>query len=186
MRLQNIFTNPLVFYSACNWCYQHPIINGLKITKEQEKLWGNSIIHDTNNNQWTTRLGQSVVFECLDRLGENPKIPLKKKSYIPDIETDDFIYEVKTRSWTTSGTAGEKVYGTPLKYAEIPILYEKPLIIICVAYQEYEMLYGKTPIFGPNIRNKQQKFIDFYKRNDIYFDQCTNLIELLNEKQLKI
>ena len=186
MRLQNIFTNPLVFYSACNWCYQHPIINGIKITKDQEKIWGNSIIHDTNNNQWTTRLGQSIVFECLDQLGENPKIPLKKKYYVPDIETDDFIYEVKTRSWTTSGTAGEKVYGTPLKYAEIPILYEKPLIIICVAYQEYEMLYGKTPIFGPNIRNKQQMFIEFYKQNDIYFDQCTKLIDLLNEKQLKL
>ena len=48
------------------------------------------------------------------------------------------------------------------------------------------MLYGKTPIFGPNIRNKQQMFIEFYKQNDIYFDQCTKLIDLLNEKQLKL
>ena len=46
------------------------------------------------------------------------------------------MVEVKSRSWCTTGTAGEKVR-VPYKYADIPNLYNKPLMIVCVAYQEW-------------------------------------------------
>lgn len=56
----------------------------------------------------------------------------------PDLECDDYVYEIKSRTYSTSGTAGEKILGVPLKYSEVPILYGKPLKIILVAYQEQE------------------------------------------------
>jgi hypothetical protein len=181
MHIRKILTNSLAFHSACEWAATCPTINGVRMTNIEEKKWGNTIIGDNHNNQWTTKLGQALVFECLEQLGENPRMPKKKNHYLPDIETDDFIYEVKTRSWTTSGTAGEKVYGTPLKYAEIPLLYGKPLIIVCVAYQEYELLFGNTPIFGEHVRDMQEEFLDFYKQHNIEFEQCTKLVELLSK-----
>ena len=56
----------------------------------------------------------------------------------PDWETEDAIWEVKTRNWSVPGTAGEKILGVPYKYSDVPELYGKPLKIVCVAYQEWE------------------------------------------------
>ena len=58
--------------------------------------------------------------QLLKLLGKNPRKPKKKDGYIPDWECDDAIYEVKTRNWTTGGSAGEKVLGVMYKYSDIP------------------------------------------------------------------
>lgn len=153
---------------------------GDKKDNKKEKLWGNKMINQKKNNQWTTVLGESFIYEILNKLGKNPKRPIKKEHYQPDWETDDAIYEVKTRTWTTSGTAGEKVYGTPLKYAEISKLYNKPLIIVCVAYQEYELKDKHTPILGENVREAQKKILEFYKKEfNITYMGCSELIKEL-------
>ena len=47
-------------------------IKQIKKDNEQEKKWGNSIISQSNNNQWTTNLGEKLVEEVL--------LVLKKKS----------------------------------------------------------------------------------------------------------
>ena len=104
-----------------------------KIAQNNEKEWGNQIIGQKDNGNWTTLLGEGIVFETLKKLGENPRKPKTKNGYSPDWETDNYIYEVKTRNWTTSGTAGEKVLGVMYKYSDIPELYGKPLKIVCVA-----------------------------------------------------
>lgn len=118
------------------------------LAKKTEDEWGNRMIQQGKNGNWTTRLGEQLVREHLERLGENPRRPSKKNGYQPDWETDSYIYEVKTRTWCTTGTAGEKVLGAMYKYSDIPKLYGKPLKIVCVAYQEYELTYGNTKIFG--------------------------------------
>lgn len=148
----------------------------LKEPAKREKEWGNRMIKQKDNNQWTTKIGESLVFRILADQGKNPRRCKKKNGYIPDIETDDAIYEVKTRNWTTSGTAGEKVFGTPLKYSEIPVVYGKPLKIVCVAYQEYEFVHGNTPIFGDKVRETHRKFLDFYKSFNIEFVRFSDLI----------
>jgi len=114
-----------------------------KLTKKAEDAWGkNTIGYETN--QWTTKLGESILKEILYLLDKNPsrvKVPQKgmnSKRLMPDFEADDGMYENKARTYTTSGTAGEKILGTPLKYCEIPRLYGKPLYIVCMAYQEIE------------------------------------------------
>lgn len=177
MHLTKIFASPLIFQSISQWALEVPTIGEIKINKQQEKEWGNDIIKQQDNIQWSTVVGEYFVFECLRKLGEKPRRPKKIGGYCPDWETDNYIYEVKTRSWTTKGTIGEKVLGTSLKYAEVPELYNKPLRIVCVAFQEHELIYGNTPILGQHIRPNQQKILDFYKYNfNIEYMGCSDLI----------
>ena len=161
-------------------CKDYTIRQKREREKENEKKWGNSIIGQINNGQWTTKLGETLVYVVLSILGENPLKPISINGYQPDWESDNYIWEVKTSNWWVDGTAGEKVYGSPLKYAEVPELYGKPLIIVCVAYQEYEFTHGNTPIFGDKVRPKTAEFLKFYESNQISFVPCSYLINLVN------
>ena len=128
------------------------------IAKRNEKIWGNMMIgNDTPTNQWTTKLGEQLVYDMLVINGENVTRPKKISGCKPDWETDYAIWEVKTRTWTTTGTAGEKVFGVPYKYSDVPKLYNKPLKIVCVAYQRMELTYGNTKIFG-EVSSQKKKF----------------------------
>jgi hypothetical protein len=127
-----------------------------KEAQDNEKKWGNEIIQQTNNGQWTTLLGEGLVFEVLKLRGENPRKVIRKDGFEPDWETDEYMYEVKTSNWCVAGTAGEKVYGTFIKYQNIPELYGKPLRIVCVANQEEELTNGKTKYFGEKTQKTQQ------------------------------
>ena len=143
---------------------------------EKEKTWGNSMIGQTNNGQWTTLLGEKLVYDILHLRGENPKKVEKKGGFEPDWETDNFIYEVKTSNWWIDGTAGEKVLGTWIKYQDIPELYGKPLRIVCVAYQEYELEYGKTIYFGENISRKTKQALFLAKTWGIEYIRFSDLV----------
>lgn len=136
------------------WCYEgitdvtlanETSVDKLKPHAKIEKVWGNKVIRTVNKKQWTTEFCQNLVKEALEEIGrKNVRTVTKKKSslrdkkYDPDLQCDHFVYEVKGRSWCTTGTAGEKILGVPMKYGEVPRLYEKPLKVILVGYQEYE------------------------------------------------
>jgi len=141
-----------------------------------EKLWGNSMIGQSGNNQWTTKLGEELVRQLYLSKGIFIKRPQKINGYCPDWETDKYIIEVKTRNWTTSGTAGEKVLGVPFKYSVIPRLYGKPLKIVCIAYQEYELTYGNTRVFGDNISDEKNILLGIWKNMDIEFIKFSTLV----------
>lgn len=141
----------------------------------EEKQWGNTMIGQENNNNWTTKLGEGLVHDTLVLRGENPRRPLRIDGYNPDWETDEYIYEVKTRNWTTTGTAGEKVYGTMYKYSDIPEIYGKPLRIVCVAYQEWELGNSNTRIFGV-ISPQKQRFIDLAAEMGITYMKFSDLV----------
>tara|TARA_B100001093_G_scaffold185108_3_gene177916 strand:+ start:14413 stop:15066 length:654 start_codon:yes stop_codon:yes gene_type:complete len=171
------------------WCIEGKIKDTiLKQTKEHneiEKEWGNKMIEQKNNGQWTTNLGEHYIYQILKELGKNPRRPETKGHYRPDIETDDVIYEIKTRNYTTPGTAGEKVYGVPLKYAEVPSLYNKPLKIVCVGYQERELTEGYTPIFG-NIRSIHKEILEYFQnKHNIEFIKASDLIKQVSEQRLQ-
>jgi hypothetical protein len=116
------------------------------------------------------------VFDVLKLMGWNPRKLKKKNNLEPDWETDDYIVEVKGSNWCIDGTAGEKVQGVPYKYADVPEIFGKPLLIICVAYQEYECTHEKSNIFG-EVTPKRQAQLDLWKTQDIEFvkfsDLCT-------------
>lgn len=156
------------------------------IAKENEKIWGNSMIGQTNNGQWTTKLGETLVFVILRIIGENPFKPKSINGFQPDWESNNYIWEVKTSNWWVDGTAGEKVLGTWIKYQEIPELYKKPLRIVCVAYQEEEMTNGKTPYFGDNISEKTKQVLELAKSWGIEYISFSHLISSINSDLLII
>ena len=147
-----------------------------KELQENEKKWGNTMIHQTNNGQWTTLLGEQLVFDVLQLRGENPKKVLRIDGFEPDWETDEYMYEVKTSNWWVTGTAGEKVYGTFIKYQNIPELYGKPLRIVCVANQEHELTFGKTKYFGEHITKKTQHVLDLAGSWGIEYVRFSDLV----------
>lgn len=153
-----------------------------KEAEKKEKEWGNSMIGQTNNGQWTTLLGETLVYDILKLKGENPKKVERKGGFEPDWETDKYIYEVKTSNWWVCGTAGEKVLGTWIKYQEIPELYGKPLRIVCVAKQEYELEYGKTKYFGENITQKTKQVLDLARVFGIKYMKFSELVSNFNYK----
>jgi hypothetical protein len=150
--------------------------------QEKEKKWGNDMIQQVNNGQWTTLLGERLVYDVLQLLGENPKKVVRKDGFEPDWETDDYMYEVKTSNWWVSGTAGEKVYGTFIKYQNIPELYGKPLRIVCVANQEEELTTGKTKYFGENITKKTQQVLDLASSWGIEYVRFSDLVSPLQSQ----
>jgi hypothetical protein len=149
------------------------------IKKKEENMWGNDIINK-NTGQWTTTLGENLVYDILLLKGENPRKVKKKGGFIPDWETDKYIYEVKTSNWRVDGTAGEKVLGTFIKYQDIPELYGKPLKIVCLANQEYELEFGKTPYFGEKVSPKTKQLLELAKSWDIEYIRFSDLIKDLN------
>lgn len=145
--------------------------------QQNEKKWGNKIINAEQNNNWTTRVGEGIVHDVLLKLGKHPKRAKKIDGccYNPDWETEHAIWEVKSRTWTTSGTAGEKVFGTMYKYSDLPRIYGKPLYIICVAYQEWELSNSKTKIFG-KISEEKRQFLNLAKSLNIHYIKFSDLL----------
>lgn len=145
-----------------------------KVAAQAEKAWGNKVIGQEKKGNWAAILGENLVYDTLAWRGENPRKPERKGGYQPDWETDNYIYEVKTRCWTVSGTAGEKVLGVMYKYSDIPLLYGKPLRIVCVGYQEWELTNGNTKIFG-EVGERKRKILDFAKSMDIEYIKFSEL-----------
>jgi hypothetical protein len=178
------------------WCYEGITDISLRNTESEKKLkesknieqnWGNTVIKTIGGKQWTTVLCQELVMEALIKLGRKnvrtttfKKSSLRNKKYDPDLECDDYVYEVKGRSWSTPGTAGEKILGVPLKYGEIPRLYKKPLQIILVGYQEYEA--REKFAFGDLLDKNNQtpelrESLAFYKERNIEYVAFTDILK---------
>ncbi|MDD5749875.1 MAG: hypothetical protein PHO91_03790 [Patescibacteria group bacterium] len=178
------------------WCYEGITDLTLADTADDKKLkkyntiekkWGNEVIGGNGGGQWTTKLCENLVKEALIELGRKNvrktgqmQSSVRNKKYDPDLECDDFVYEVKGRNWCTPGTAGEKILGVPLKYGEVPRLYDKPLQIILVGYQEYEAKNGYA--FGDLLDKHNQtkeltKSLAFYKEQHIEYVAFTDILK---------
>ncbi len=163
--------------------------NKLVTAKKEEDAWGNMVMGTQSNVQWSSLLCERIVAEALTALGRKnirhaamKEASVREKSYSPDLECDKYVYEVKGRSWTTTGTAGEKILGVPLKYGEVPRLYHKPLQIVLVGYQEYEA--RKAFAFGDLLNEKEQtselrESLAFYKEHDIEYVGFTDILKQL-------
>lgn len=121
-----------------------------------------------------TCLGEKIVEELLQKKYKyKVKKPKKKGNFKPDFETEDCIWEVKTRNYTTTGTAGEKILGTPLKYIDVPTLYKKKLCIVLVGYQEYEAIHS-FQLFSPT--GNKKKLLDYLKTFQIEYIKASSLL----------
>lgn len=194
MEIKNfeLLNNPEVI----KWCYEGVTDVSMKnkakkefmiIAAALEKKWGNKIMNTVDAKQWTTILCQNLVIEALIKLGRKNvrrtrkiRSTIRDKKYNPDIECDEYVYEVKGRTWCTSGTAGEKILGVPLKYGEIPKLYSKPLKIVLVGYQEYEA--RESFAFGDLLDSHHQTqelhaALEFYRKNGIEYIGFTDILK---------
>jgi hypothetical protein len=150
--------------------------------KTLEDKWGNDILKTRRpdlkkTNQWTTKFGEHLCEEIYILLGKEVSKPVKNEDYLPDLEVDDSIVEVKTQTFYTSGTAGEKILGNPFKYSEIPDLYSKPLKIVCMGGAEKicREAYGNLP--GKKCSTQKKKFLVFFKENRIEFIGATDILK---------
>jgi len=140
------------------------------------------------DKQWTNKFGEHIVEELYEILGKNPKTPKKMNHLKPDLETDEYIIEVKTQTYYTKGTAGEKILGTAFKYREVPDLYKKPLKIICVggAEKKCKEEYG---ILSKEKDKNALIILEIYKNMGIEYIGITSIfksvIKKLNEKKFK-
>lgn len=151
-----------------------------KKAAKEEREWGCEMIGKKTGN-WTTELSETFVKILLELLGHTVTRPVSINGLKPDWETNDAIYEVKCETWTVDGTAGEKITGTPHKYRYVSDLYGKKVYIVTVAYTQYDLTYGKTPVFG-KIDAKMERHVNTWKNEDnIEFVKITNLIDKVRE-----
>jgi len=153
--------------------------------KEREFLWGKSKLKlkrpDLNiKKQWTNKFGEHLCEEILLLLNKNINKPSKKNKMQLDIETEDWIIEVKTGTYFTTGTALEKILGTPFKYAEIPKIFNKPLKIICIGGAEKKCIDVYKNIISKNqtTSKEKQKLVNCFKELDIEFLAASELLRL--------
>jgi hypothetical protein len=152
-----------------------------KKRKTHEDVWGKAKLltrrPDLNlKKQWTNKWGEHIAEELYSLMGENVTKPIKMNGYQPDLQSNDFIIEAKTQTFFTSGTAGEKILGTPFKYCEVLELYGKTLKIVCMGGAEKlcRQQYGNLP--GSKCSNKKKEFLEFFKKNGIEYVAATDLL----------
>jgi hypothetical protein len=152
-----------------------------KILKEIEDKWGQDILKLKrpdlkSSGQWTTCLGQHIVEEYYQLLNLVIKKPEKIKNLEPDWEGDLEMIEVKTGTYYTTGTAHEKILGTPFKYCEVPILYKKPLKIFCLANAEFVCKNNYGNLEGTKCNETKKEFLNFFKEKGITYVPFSDLL----------
>ncbi len=159
------------------------------LDSQKEKEFGMKLIKK-QTNQWTTLVGEGILKELLILLNKNPKrisnpkIGSNNKKLLPDLETKNALYEIKSRMYNTTGTCGEKILGCPIKYAECKRLYKKNLYIVCMGYQEIEA-EKDFELFQPK-SDELKKLLEFYKSElGVEYIRATDLVKMIvNNKKM--
>lgn len=163
------------------WLFRNPYISIEKsLRKTAEDSWGKAIT-GKYTCQWSTPLSESIFLEYLQNI--NSKFITRNKVYKsssgkilkPDFETENAIYELKCRTWNTTGSAGEKILATPYKYSELPRLSGKPLYIVLMAYQEKDS-FGVFDTCNPEKIYMTRN----WRRNGIQFSKFTEMLNGLS------
>jgi hypothetical protein len=153
--------------------------------KVLEDKWGKAILKTRRpdlklDKQWTNKFGEHLCEELYMLQGKTVTKPKKKANLEPDSEIDDAILEAKAGTFSTGGTAGEKILGCPFKYAEVPELYGKPLKIVCMGAAEKlcRENYGNLP--GAKCTTQKKKFLNFFRENKIEFIGASDILKSLS------
>ena len=146
--------------------------------KEKEDEWGRNVLKTKRpdlvlDKQWTNKFGEHIIEELYMLINKPINKPNKINHLQPDLDSEDFIIEVKTQTYYTTGTASEKILGTPYKYADIPTLYNKPLKIVCIGGCEKALL--DFDVLNTNSENKK-KILECYSQLNIEFVSFKQLI----------
>lgn len=134
-------------------------------------------------SQWSTQVTEYLVKHCLHCLGLNPRSathaklgPTQHRGFKVDFITDVAVIESKARTWRVGGTAGEKVYGVPVKYRELPAHYALPLKVVVLGRQEQELRTGAVPLIGEHVRAVHRAEVDRWKSQHIQYVPGSELL----------
>lgn len=183
---KTFYNDNFITPNLIDWIFNKGKIKDLKKNKENTKLeikfLASLFTHfgiDENNTQWSNYLGEKLVVHFLRQLGhvgiqtqhriKDKMINNTSNTYIMDILTNTGVYEVKTRNYTTSGTAGDKILGVPSKYYMIPEITKKPFNIVLVGYQEEEA-------YNWNVYNDKNPMIEYAKTMGFHYVKCSELL----------
>lgn len=138
-----------------------------------------------SREKWPGYFGESLmeyfIHNSNDEIIEKDrKVICGKRSYQMDIITDKTIYECKTRRYTGTGTAGEKILGTPWKYSDVPKVSGKKLKIVLFGFQEYEAI-NIFNIEDPTSISKKM-FIECFDRINIHYLRFSKIFFSLKGK----
>jgi hypothetical protein len=152
--------------------------------KVLEDTWGRAIMKIRRpdlekSKQWTNKFGEHICEELYTLLGKQVSKPIKMKKNCPDSEIDTAILEAKAETFYTEGTASEKILGVPFKYADVPALYSKPLIIVCIGGAEKACREQYGNLAGTTCSPQKQRFLDFFKENKIEYMGATDILRSL-------
>lgn len=142
--------------------------------KLQEDIWGRNLTG--KKKDWSGPFGEQIAMELLIIMGGNPRKPKKVDNMQLDLETDDLIVEVKTKTYFTTGTASEKNGNVPFKYADLIDKFNKPLKILLIAGAESEGR-DKHYIGGTTTGPRQKDMIQYWFNTKIQFIPFTVLLE---------
>ncbi len=157
-------------------------LKGHTSLKDLENKWGRKVLKSIRGDlklkgAWSGKMGEHLLEEVCELNGIECNRPVKKKNHCPDLETEQFIWEVKTSTYGTKGTANEKILGTPIKYRNIFNLYDKPLRIVCVANAEKESIHKYGNLGGKKHDENMKKILEFYKNElNIEYVGLTDLL----------
>nr|WQM86862.1 hypothetical protein [Marseillevirus cajuinensis] len=134
--------------------------------KKCEDEWGRKILSKKRpdlrlKGQWSGPFGEALCQELCILSGKEPKRPKKKEGKMPDVETEEEIFEVKTQTFMTSGTASQKILSVPFLYCKVPELYKKPLKILCIGGAE-KLCRESYGVFDQKHCETKKKFLEFY------------------------
>ena len=152
-------------------------------TKKDEDRWGldlaRRVVSKSNaSKQWTNKVGELIVQDILRLRGIDATKCRPKDGLCPDLESQDVVYEVKTGTYLTSGTANEKLMAVPYKYVDVPTLYHKPLSIICVGKAELDARDKFGVLNGERLKSseRRQQVLNLYKTLGIEYYGATELL----------
>jgi hypothetical protein len=134
----------------------------------------------TLDKQWTNKFGEHICEEVCILLGKTPRKPATKEHHEPDVEVEDSLWEAKAQTFFTSGTAGEKIMGVPMKYRNVRELYGKPLQILCMGYAEKVCKESYGNLEGARCDEKMRELLAFYRdRLGITFVGASDILSVL-------
>jgi hypothetical protein len=163
------------------------LTNDKKNKKTLEDNWGRTKLNicrpdlKQTTKQWTGPFGEELCREACVLAGKNISKPVEKNGLRIDWETDDYMIEVKTGTFSTNGTAHEKILGVPYKYADVYELYGKPLKILCIGFAEKSSADKKYNFLKEEKSSSKQKLLDFYKKElHIEYQGFTDFLQELH------
>ena len=119
----------------------------LKDRERAESAWGDELkrhLPTPTDASWTGPVGEHIAEALLAVAGRvvQPKKryyhynPTDKRTILSDGELDDYVLEIKSQTYYTSGTAGEKIPTVARKYAWVPRVSNKKVLVICLGKAE--------------------------------------------------